>query len=43
MLLGLARIGRGVAAAVLDEAGLDADTLREAAAAPPAGRAVRRG
>lgn len=43
LLVGLARIGRGVAAAVLDEAGLDADTLREAAAAPPAGRAVRRG
>ncbi|MEU5030470.1 Clp protease N-terminal domain-containing protein [Streptomyces milbemycinicus] len=35
LLLGLARIGRGVAAAVLDEAGLSAETL--SAAANPAG------
>ncbi|MER6146190.1 Clp protease N-terminal domain-containing protein [Streptomyces sparsogenes] len=32
LLLGLARIGRGVAATVLDEAGLDADALDDAAA-----------
>ncbi|MEU9795642.1 Clp protease N-terminal domain-containing protein [Streptomyces sparsogenes] len=32
LLLGLARIGRGVAATVLDEAGLDAGTLDNAAA-----------
>ncbi|MDW6062368.1 Clp protease N-terminal domain-containing protein [Streptomyces sp. FXJ1.4098] len=31
LLLGLARIGRGVAAAVLDEAGLSAETLSAAA------------